>query len=167
MDLKKAPLSGTAALIVGTVCGLATAASAFIPQPWGGLVTILGFIGCVLAGSAATPPMITAGKPVLQGTFLAIAGSLEGVLHQFYSLIPAGWPQSLALGVAALLAWLTGHALPALGSPSPAALVVAQEAGAAAVAQVAGLSKAEVVTALENAPPLTAKDPVKVGPPAP
>lgn len=166
MDTTKPLLSGTAALIIGTICGLATAASAFIPSPWGTLVAIIGFIGCVLAGTSAKPPSVTAGKPVLQGALLTIAGSLEGVLHQFYAMIPPGWPQSLALGLAAILAWLTGHALPALGSPSPAALVVAQEAGAAAVAQVTGLSKAEVVVALENAPPLTAKDP-KVGPPAP
>ncbi len=154
MDPKKPLLSGTAALIVGLIGIIAAAVSPIIPAPWGALVGILGFLAAVLAGNAAVPPTVTAGKPILQGALLALAGSLEAVLHQFYALIPAGWPQSLAMGLAALLAWLTGKALPALGSPPPAALAAAEAAGGQAVGEVAGMSKAEVVNALAKGPPV-------------
>lgn len=109
-------LSGTAALIVGTLGGLALAASVAVPAPWGTLVGLLGFIACVVAGVAAPTPRIVEGKPILQGGALTAAIGLGEVLHQFYGSLPTGWPQGLALGGAGLLAWLTGRALPPLSA---------------------------------------------------
>ncbi len=106
------PLSGKASIIVGTISGLALAAAAFVPSPWNTLVGLVGFVGCVLAGIAVKPPAVVAGKPILQGAALAIATTVMGLATQFYPLIPAGWPQSLALGVGGILAWLTGVAQP-------------------------------------------------------
>lgn len=112
MDTSKPLLSGTAALVVGTIGGVAAAASAFIPAPWGTLVMVLGFVACVVAGVAAPLPKFAAGKPLLQGGALTVALGAAGLVEQFYTALPAGWPQSLALGAGALLAWLTGRAAP-------------------------------------------------------
>lgn len=120
MDTSKPLLSGTAALIVGTIGGIALAASAFVPAPWGTLVGLLGFIACVVAGTAAPTPKVVEGKPILQGGALTAAIGVGEVLHQFYGSLPAGWPQGLALGGAGLLAWLTGRALPPLGAQTAA-----------------------------------------------
>ena len=141
-------LSGTAAAIVGTIGGLALAASAFVPAPWGTLVGLVGFIACVVAGVAASPPKVVEGKPILQGGALTAALALGETLHQFYGSLPAGWPQGLALGGAGLLAWLTGRALPPLTS---------SQGGAAGV-----LPEASGVATLEDAAAVLAK-----GPPAP
>lgn len=108
-------LSGTAALVVGTIGTLAAAAAVFVPHPWGGLVAVVAFIAASLAGFAVAPPKLTEGRPVLQGGLLTGAVALLGVLAEFWSLLPPGWPQSVAAGAAALLAWLTGRALPPLG----------------------------------------------------
>ena len=116
MDTTKPLLSGTAATIVGTV-GLALAAiSVALPAPWGFVAGLAGFLCATLAGLSARPPAAVEGKPVLQGAALAIVTTLGGLLVQFWSLVPAGWPQSFALAAAALISWLTGHALPMLGS---------------------------------------------------
>ncbi len=112
MDTSKPLLSGTAALVVGTIGGVAAAASAFVPAPWGTLVMVLGFIACVVAGVAAPLPKFAAGKPLLQGGALTVALGATGLVEQFYTSLPPGWPQSLALGAGALLAWLTGRAAP-------------------------------------------------------
>lgn len=122
-EIKKpltSPLTGKAALIVGTIGGLVLASAAFIPSPWNMLAGWVGFIACVLAGMVVKPPAAIVGKPVLQGTALTVASGVMGLATQFYPLIPSGWPQGLALGVVGLLAWLTGAALPALGKPSEA-----------------------------------------------
>lgn len=118
MDTSKPLLSGLAATIVGTLGTLAAAASPVVPAPWGALVGIVGFLAAALAGLSVAAPKVTEGRPLLQGVALTIATGALSLLVQFYSVIPAGWPQSVALGVAALLAWLTGRALPALGTPA-------------------------------------------------
>jgi len=120
IDTSKPLLSGTAALVVGTIGGLLATAAAFVPPPWGFVVGLVGFVAAVLAGAAAKPPSVVEGKPVLQGVALTVATSAAGLLEHFWGVIPQGWPQSLALGGAALLAFLTGRALPALGTKSPA-----------------------------------------------
>lgn len=113
--MTKPLLSGTAALVVGTLGTLAAAAAVFVPQPWGGLVAVLGFVAASLAGFAVASPKLTEGRPVLQGGLLTGAVALLGLLAEFWAMLPPGWPQSLAAGAAALLAWLTGRALPPLG----------------------------------------------------
>jgi hypothetical protein len=119
MDTTKPLLSGLAATILGTVGTLAAAVSPVVPAPWGALVGIVGFLLAALAGLTVAAPKVTEGRPVLQGVALTVATGALSVLVQFYPVVPAGWPQSVALGVGALLAWLTGHALPALGATSP------------------------------------------------
>jgi hypothetical protein len=47
--------------------------------------------------------------------------------------VPSGWPQSLALALAALVAWLTGSALPALGAQHAPAAPVSSDSEAAKV----------------------------------
>lgn len=142
------PLSGKAAFIVGTVGGLLAAVSPFIPAPWGMPATILGFLAASLAGLAANPPHVTEGKPLLQGGLLTAATAVMTMLVQFFPAIPAGWPQSIALGLAAFLAWATGRALPHLGSPSKAQLEAAKVAGGVAAEKVA--TKADAIDALKG-----------------
>lgn len=145
MDTSKPLLSGTAALVVGTIGLIAIAASAFVPTPWGTLVALVGFCCAMLAGFAAKPPAFVAGSPLLQGTALTIAGTAATLLQTFWAAIPAGWPQSLALTAAGLLAWLTGKSMPALGAtnaptpaPSAPAVPVATTTDAAAEFNKAG-----------------------------
>lgn len=140
MDPKKPLLSGTAALIVGTIGGLTLTASVFIPAPWSTLVGIIGFIACVVAGVAAPPPKVVEGKPILQGSALTVALALAEPLHQLIAHLPAGWPQGLALGGAGLLAWLTGRALPQLGAKADAAQVKG-EASVVTLADAANVFK--------------------------
>lgn len=150
IDPKRPLLSGTAALIVGTLGTVAAGASILVPAPWGTLVAILGFLAAAIAGYSVAPPKVVEGKPLLQGVALTVAMSAEALLHQFFALVPAGWPQSIALSVAALLAWLTGHALPQLGAPSVAVVEAAEAKGAEAAAAID--TKAAAVSALEKGP---------------
>jgi hypothetical protein len=118
MDFTRPLLSGVAATIVGTI-GLALAAiSIAIPQPWGFFVGLVGFLASGLAGMASRPPEVVEGSPKLQGAALAIATTLGGLLVQYWPVVPVGWPQGFAMAAAALISWLTGHALPQLGSTS-------------------------------------------------
>lgn len=107
-----APLSGRVALIVGSIGGLAVLASPFIPSPWSFVVGLVGFIACALAGFSVKPPAVVEGRPVLQGGALAAAITAMEVIPKFWEMVPHGWPQSVALGVASLLAFLTGRVLP-------------------------------------------------------
>lgn len=109
-------LSGIAATIVGALGIALAAASPFFPDPWSVFVGIVGFIAAALAGLAARPPSVVASSPILQGAAFSLASGALTLLVQFYSVVPAGWPQSVAVGVAALLCRLTGQALPQLGS---------------------------------------------------
>lgn len=143
-----APLSGRAALIVGTIGGLIAAASPFIPAPWSMPGAILGFLAASLAGLGAAAPKVAEGKPVLQGGVLSAATVAMTVLVQFFPLIPQGWPQSITLGLGTLLAWLTGHAMPALGSPSTAQLEQAKADGDAAAAGV--ITKEQAIAVLKG-----------------
>lgn len=129
MDTKKAPISGTAALILGTIGGLAVAASPVVPDPWGKLVMVLGFAVAVLAGVAAPMPKFAAGKPLLQGGGLTLALTLSTGLEQFYHLVPDGWMRSLALAVGALLAFLCGKAAPSFGVPEATPQQLGENAG--------------------------------------
>lgn len=149
MDTSKPLLSGPAALIVGTLGGLAATASVFVPAPWNSLVMVLGFIACVVAGVAAPLPRFAAGKPVLQGAALTGALAVTGLVEQLYTSLPAGWPQGLALGVAGLLAFLTGRAAP--GPSLPAGPTPAQ-VGEAAAGEVKSVGDAVKVFA-EKGPP--------------
>ena len=143
MDTSKPLLSGTAAIVVGTIGGLAATASVFVPAPWGSLVMVLGFVACVVAGVASPMPKFAAGKPLLQGSALVGALAVSGLVEQLYTVLPAGWPQGLALGVAGLLAFLTGKAAPGpvSGGPTPV------EAGVAAGADVKSVGDAVKVCA--------------------
>lgn len=114
-------LSGTAASIVGALGVALAAASPFLPAPWGAVTGTVGFLAAALAGLSAKAPSITEGKPVLQGGALTVATGAFGLLLQAYPGLPPGWPQSVALAAAAVLAILTGKALPALGTPHPEA----------------------------------------------
>lgn len=143
MDTSKPLLSGTAALVVGTIGGLAATASVFVPAPWGSLVMVLGFVACVVAGVASPMPKFAAGKPLLQGSALVGALAVSGLVEQLYTVLPAGWPQGLALGVAGLLAFLTGKAAPGPVSGGPTPI----EAGVAAGADVKSVGDAVKVFA--------------------
>jgi len=116
MDFTRPLLSGVTATIVGTI-GLALAAiSIAIPQPWGFWIGLVGFLASGLAGMASRPPQVVEGAPKLQGAALAIAVALGGMLTQYWPMIPVGWPQGFAMTLAAAISWLTGRALPQLGS---------------------------------------------------
>lgn len=146
MDTSKPLLSGKAALIVGTIGGLALTAAAFIPAPYAVPVGLAGFIACVLSGLAAKPPAVVEGKPILQGGALSTATAVLGMLTQFFDAIPHGWPQGLALGAAGLLAWLTGRALPPLAS--------SQGGAAGALPEASGVATLEdAAKVLEKGPP--------------
>lgn len=138
-------LSGKAALIVGAVGTVLAGAAVFIPAPWGTLAAILGFAAAGLAGLAAPAPRVTEGRPILQGGALTAATAVGGLLASFYGSIPPAW-QPVALSVAALVAWLTGKALPALGTPRPEVIA----AGDAASAEVT--DKAKAVEVLRGGP---------------
>jgi hypothetical protein len=116
MDFTKPLLSGLAATIVGTVGTLLVTLSPAIPAPWSFFVGLAGFLACAMAGLSARPPVTIEGSAKLQGAALSVAVMLGGALTQFWPMIPAGWPQSVALAVAAIVSWLTGHVLPMLGS---------------------------------------------------
>jgi hypothetical protein len=116
MDTTKPLLSGLAATIVGTIGLLAVTAAPTLPDPWSFFVGLGGFVMCVLAGFSARPPAFVEGAAKLQGAALSIAIAVGGFLVQFWPMIPAGWPQSLAAGLGALLGWLTGKAIPMAGS---------------------------------------------------
>ncbi len=150
IDTTKPPLSGTAAAIVGGIGAVAVVAHPFIPSPWGTLVLIAGGIMAALAGFAAKPPQFAAGKPVLQGSALALVGSLEGIITHFYTMAPPGWIQSIVGLVIALLAWLGGKAAPQLGSPTVEQLKQAEAAGQGAADAVA--TKADAVSVFQKGP---------------
>ena len=125
MDTTKPLLSGLAATIVGTIGTLVVTLSVALPAPWAFFAGLAGFIACVLAGFAARPPAFVEGSAKLQGAALSIALAVAGFLTQFWPMIPAGWPQSLAAGLGALIGWLTGKAIPMAGAPSPQPLLSA------------------------------------------
>lgn len=111
------PLPGRWAAVVGalgaTLAGLAPALpwpDAMVP------VAVLGFLLASLGGLAVAPPPITEGRPLVQGTALAVATGGVAAVTQLYPGIPDGWPKSLALAGAAILAWASGSALPHLGA---------------------------------------------------
>ncbi len=131
------PLNVKVVLIIGVVGVALAAASRAIPAPWDALAAIIGFTAATLAGLSAAPPSITEGKPLLQGGALSAASVAFGAVVNFYPMVPAGWPQSLTFAAVALLAWLTGKALPHLGAPT---------------AEPETLKKAAVVAALERGP---------------
>lgn len=119
---QKTLLSGTAAIVVGLVGSLVMAATPFVPTPWNVLAGLVGFLACALAGLSVKPPEVMAGRPILQGTALTAATGIGALLQQM--VLPAlatspEWAQSIAYVVLGVLAWLTGRALPALGSTVP------------------------------------------------
>lgn len=119
MDTTKPLLSGLAATIVGTIGLLVVTLSPSLPANWAFVVGLVGFSMCVLAGFSARPPAFVEGAAKLQGAALTIAIAVAGMFERFWPLIPAGWPQSLALALGALLGWLTGKAIPMAGAASP------------------------------------------------
>jgi hypothetical protein len=132
-----------------SVLGVAVAALApVLPANLQAPVAIVAMTLASLGGGALTPPALTAGSPKLQGALLTFAGTVLGVLTQFYAMIPAGLFQSLALTAVALLCYLTGRAMPALGSPSHDQLAAATAAGASASAAVT--DKASAVAELKG-----------------
>lgn len=139
MDTSRPLLSGLAATIVGTVGLLAVTAAPTLPDPWVFFVGLGGFVMCVLAGFSARPPAFVEGNARLQGILLTLAGLAAGVLERFWALIPVGWPQSLAMALAALLGWLTGKAIPMAGSTpqlSPSTLHVPFVADSRSAAEI-------------------------------
>ena len=118
MEPRKALLSGTASLIVGAIGMAALAAAGFVPAPWNVVVGLVGLLGAGLAGLAAPPFKFAASAPKVQGSVFAVAGMLGGVIEQTWAMIPPTF-QPIALTVAGLLAWLTGRAMPALGTQAP------------------------------------------------
>jgi hypothetical protein len=140
-------LTGLAANIVGGLGVAIVAIAAMLPAPWSTVAGIVGFLCASLAGLSSPPPNFAEGKPVLQGGLLTVVGTVMALLVQFYGVIPAPF-QPIALAVAAALALVTGKAMPALGSPSHAALVQAETAGAVAVANAATAAKSDKLEAL-------------------
>jgi hypothetical protein len=126
-------LSGTASTVVGAIAVGVSALVGVLPAPWGGLAGVVGVILATLAGVAAPASGVTDGKPVLQGTALTIALALAAGLESMWGAIPDGWPQSVALSVMAIAAWLTGKSMPALGNPNAAKARTEAELAASAV----------------------------------
>jgi hypothetical protein len=112
------PIPPQARVAIGGL-GLALAAgSVAVPAPWGVPVAALGALAAALAGFSAPSPAVVEGKPLLQGGALAAAGSAALVLQMSWAVIPAGWPQSVALAALTLLCWATGKVLPQVKGPS-------------------------------------------------
>lgn len=126
-------LSGTASTVVGALAVGVAALTGILPAPWGGLAGAIGLILATLAGVAAPASPVTDGKPVLQGVALSVALALAAGLESMWSSIPEGWPQSVALAVMAIGAWLTGKSMPALGNPNAAKARTEAELAASAV----------------------------------
>lgn len=101
-----------------------SAASVALPAAYQLPAAAVGFLLASLAGFTAPVPQAVAGKPILQGGALVLAGTLGGMLSESWAAIPEGWPQSAALTALALLGWATGKALPAPSKAPPAALLV-------------------------------------------
>ena len=116
------PLTGRVATVVGAIGTALASVSPALPAPWATPVAILGFLAASLAGLSLPPPSVTDGKPLLQGTLLAAATGAVGLLQTYLNVIPTGWPQSMALGIGAALAFLTGGAMPHLGASSAVVL---------------------------------------------
>ena len=136
------PFPSTVAAVIAAVGAALAAVSPALPAVLQTPAAILGMLLAGLGGSAVKPPYLTDGKPVLQGLTLTIATGILGALTQFWFMIPAGWPQSVALSAAALLAFLTGKAMPALGSVSKEQLDAAAKAGEVAAGAVANKAAA-------------------------
>lgn len=111
-------LSGLALKIVAVVGAGVAAAATQLPDPWKTPVAIAGCILSALSGLAAPSPEVTAGKPILQGTLATSAATVAAVIQNYMTTLPPTW-QALAGGILALLAYLTGSALPQLGSTHP------------------------------------------------
>lgn len=141
-------ISGTAAVIIGAIGTAVLAGAPFIPAPWGTVAGLVGFLACSLAGLSAAAPVFAEGKPILQGAVLTAATAALGLLSTAYPALPSGWPQSVALAVAGVLALLTGKAMPALGSPSHAALEAAKLQGVKASASLGSLGPNEAARIL-------------------
>lgn len=110
----KALLTGQAALVVGGIATLAGVVSPAIPMPWGAVVGLVAFVAALLAGVSAPVPKFAAGKPLVQGALLTGAVTTLGVVEQVLPSLPAGVPQSAAMGAATLFALLAGRASPTL-----------------------------------------------------
>jgi hypothetical protein len=107
------PVPKQVATILGVIATAGLAVAQFVPPPWGTLVSIVAFVLGGIAGMALKPPTFLAGKPVLQGSAVAVLAS--GVpLAASAASSTTGWLQLVASAVALVLAFLTGTAAPSL-----------------------------------------------------
>lgn len=109
------------ALIAGPILmGLGTV----IPAPFGGPVSLLGYVALFLAGSAAKMPNVASSKPLLPLAVTPIAGSLAALVVNFSDSLASDSKLKLGLMVfAGLLSWLSGKVLPEPKVNVPAAKV--------------------------------------------
>ena len=120
-----APLPARWGALMGVLGSALAGASAALPWPEATTpVAWAGFILAGLGGLAGQPPAFAEGKPLVQGVWLTVCSTGLLAFQQFQGQVPAGWPQSLALFGAGLLAWAGGMPLPHLGAtanlpPSP------------------------------------------------
>jgi hypothetical protein len=117
------PIPKNVSTILGVIATAGLAVAQFVPAPWGTLVSIIAFVLGGVAGMALKAPTFLAGKPVLQGSAVAVLAS--GVpLAASAASSTTGWLQLIASAVALILAFLTGTAAPQLGNkpaePPPA-----------------------------------------------
>jgi hypothetical protein len=93
---------------IGAVSAVAVAASNVIPQPWGKIVEILGFIFSAIAGLGGSVPKMTANKPIVQGAAVAVAGTTAAGLAAASEALPDGPVKTAVQGGALLGFWLAG-----------------------------------------------------------
>jgi hypothetical protein len=115
-DPSPSPLPARAAIIVGALGVAASSIAPALPEVWAPVVAIVGFLAAALAGLGVAPPKIAEGRPILQGAAFSTAVAVGAAVQQIYPSIPMGWPQSMAAGAVALVAFLTGAAMPHLGA---------------------------------------------------
>lgn len=108
-------------LALGLVSAAAGALALVVPPPFGGALGIAAFIAASLVGGVAAPPQWVAGRPVVQGGAVAVAGGAAVALQSVAAAVPESSPWWLRLGTqvgAMAAAWLAGRAAPQLGRVS-------------------------------------------------
>jgi hypothetical protein len=108
-------LTGPAATVLAIVAAVALPVSAFVPPPFGALVSVLAFVAAALSGLAMPAPAWAAGRPVVQGAAVGVAASVLGVAESAAVALPEGPWRLGASAVALVAAWLAGRAAPQLG----------------------------------------------------
>jgi hypothetical protein len=104
-------VSGVLAAVAGVVAVALPLAAPFLPPPFSGLAVVLAFVAAFLAGVPVKPPALVASKPVVGQALVPALGGLVPVLAQVSQSL-TGTAQAVVYGVALLVAWLAGVAMP-------------------------------------------------------